>query len=132
MNVKCKVTISRNSSEAINIHVEDDTSRIRFLELTMTLSDFAMALTGHGYMPASGEVHGLENVGKRRESRAASVVYPGSYNATRSEMAEWLEENCQEDGWLLDAYLGSQGSVTYNKGVPTLHYRMIRYVDEGA
>ena len=132
MNVNCKVTISRNSNELINVYVEDTASSIRFLELTMTLTDFAMAITGHGYMPAVGEVHGLEFVGKRRVQEPRTVVYTGPDTYNRNLMADWLEQNCQEEGWMLDTYLGSQGSVQHNRGETTLHYRVIRYVDEEA
>jgi hypothetical protein len=130
MDIECKVSISRRSDNVICIAVEDATSHVRFLELEMTLEAFAMAITGHGYMDAAGEVHGLEVVGKRRIAEDRQAIYPGSYIDKRDAMSAWLEANCQEDGWILDTYLGSQGSVaSIPGGGVKLNYRVVRFAD---
>ena len=124
-----KITISRRSDRKIIIQIRDEVSRIKFFDATMTLEDFAEALTGMGEVTMKGEVRGLQYVGKVKESvrRVAEYTGPSTYDYKKQE--EWLKRNCQEEGWLLDSYLGSQGSV-YREGDKTyLRYGVYRFVD---
>lgn len=129
MNITAGVTISRNSSDEIHISFRDNLSGITFVNVNMTLSDFALALTGLAEVKAPAEVAGLCNVGKVRVTEPRSVVYSGNHEFDRKKRESWLVENCQEDGWRLNSCLGSQGSTTYQNGVTTLNYSVTKFVD---
>ena len=129
MKVNVKVTVSRASNDRVYIRVEDETSRIEFLDVGMTLEDFGSLITGLAYRPASGEVRNLENVGKvlKREQRTAE--YPGTeYN--KEIIRAWLLESHQEPGWTIDSYLGSQTSIVPNNGRVLVNYAVFRFVEK--
>lgn len=130
MDINCKVSINRRSDDLIIIEVTDETSRARFLQLEMTPEQFALAVTGLGFREARGTVMALDVVGKRRIDEDRQVVYPGKSYEGRDVMRAWLEANCQEPGWHLDSYLGSQRSVGHNAaGETVLNYRVSRFED---
>lgn len=131
MKFEGNISISRDSRDKINIRIEDDVSGIRFIDVQMTLEDFAFAITGLSCQAVKGEVRGLENVGKTkvRESRSTLQVEELKYKS-RQEITEWLKSNCQEEGWILDTYLGSQSSFSHDsQGNMTIHYSVHKYVD---
>lgn len=121
------VTISRSSDYKIRIYIRDDNSRMEIARVTLSLEEFAKAITS---MPASGtaEYRGLDVVGKTKIIEARSVEYPHYGYGKREDMSQWLEDNCQEKGWILDTYLGSQGSVAIRDGKTILHYSVMKWV----
>ena len=129
MNITAGVTISRNSSDEIHIIIRDNRSGISFVNVNMALADFALALTGLSQVEAAAEVSGLNNVGKVRVTENRSVVYTGGSDYDKNAQQKWLIENCQEEGWILNAYLGRQGSVTYQGDTTTLNYSVTKFVD---
>lgn len=129
MKVDCQICISRpqgNDGSYIEIRLIDVNSRARFFEGRMSLEDFAECLTGLSNRPISGEVRGLENVGKLRvvERRVAECPFS---SCSREEMSAWLIANKQEEGWQLDPYLGSQSSMSHGKDKTILRYSVYRY-----
>jgi hypothetical protein len=131
VNINCKISIGRRSDGAIVITVQDESSHAQFLELEMTPENFALALTGLALTEARGTVRNLGSVGRHRIVETREAIYPrSSAYDSREKMRAWLEANCQEDGWLLDTYLGSQSSVRRDEaGNVVLRYRVIRYAD---
>lgn len=99
------------------------------MNVNMALADFALALTGFSEVEAAAEVSGLNNVGKVRVTESRSVVYTGGSDYDKNAQQKWLIENCQEEGWILDAYLGRQGSVTRQGDTTTLNYSVTKFVD---
>ncbi len=127
MNIKANISISRWSNDRIGITIQDEASNIQFVDVSMNFSDFAEAITGHSNMPCEGEVRGLQYVGMERVCENRTVEYPlGGYN--KADMRAWLETNCQEDGWLVNGYLGSQSSVIHKDGKTFLNYSVTKYV----
>jgi hypothetical protein len=129
-NINVSVTITRTTSnhrdDVIRLRFKDKSSRKTFVEVEMSLRGFAEAVTGLSEIEATAQVDGLEIVGKEKVIESRSVVCPiSSYD--RGELRAWLEENCQEPGWILDTYLGSQKSVTHHDGKCILNYSVIRY-----
>jgi hypothetical protein len=92
----------------------------------MTLESFASAITGLSFVEAPAEVRRLDVVGKKKISERRSVICPIS-TYDKEILKVWLIENCKEDGWELDAYLGSQNSVGYVKDGTKLNYSVFRY-----
>lgn len=124
--IKGKLSISRNSNDIINIRLDDVNSKTEFVSVDVTPEDFAYALTGLARQDVSITVRDLELVGKRRivESRQATTTLK-SYKI--DDYVKWLEENCQEDGWILDTYLGSQNSIVYKNDSVIINYTVVRY-----
>jgi len=124
MSKNYSVTISRNSKDMVNIAVKDEISKIRFLELSLTLEDFGWLMTGMSEIKSEGVVKGLQYVGKTKVSEDRLVEYPQYLEFNEVGIRAWIEANCQEEGWLLDSYLGSNGSV--KNGVAK--YSVYKYV----
>lgn len=130
--IEGKITISRptfgDGSESIVIRLTDKNALVQFAEVNISPRDFAMALTGLSELPVEIEANHLEKVGKVREREIRQAVCPRHYR--KDELSDWLLTNAQEDGWILDAGLRSQGSVLNNQdGSVTLNYSVTRWVD---
>ena len=133
--VQANITISKNSNNEIHIEVQDSTSRILIVEAKLTLEDFAQAITGLAHIPVYAVVSELaQHIGKTKIMEQRTATCPiSSYK--RKELEEWLVENCQEDGWYLDTYLGSQGSIhgcmgsgNTSNNLTLLSYKVYKYV----
>lgn len=131
-SLKAKVTISRvtySDHEAVNISIEDVNSGIQFAELELSLESFGQAVTGLSYREADLTVRGLQYIGKRQVTEKRTIECPlTTYDRTKLE--SWLRENAQEEGWIVNTYLGSQTSVSYKEGKTFLNYSVTKYVDE--
>lgn len=129
MKINSKITISRNSKGVVGITIMDEASRARFFDGEMTMEDFANAITGLSNAPIKGTVRGLSVVGKTRIQERRSIICPlDGYN--REEFKEWLLENGKEDGWEIDAYLGSRDSIGRRDGKTLLNYSVFRYEEQ--
>lgn len=127
MKVALKLSISRASSGEINIGIEDALSSIEFIDAKISCEEFAKAITGLSSRPMEAEIIGFEYVGKLkiREERKIECDLK-SYN--RNELEVWLKNNAQENGWILDSYLGSQSSISYFGDKKILNYAVYKYV----
>jgi len=125
------VSIGRWSDGTIRIEIRDELSRVKFVSATMSPEAFAHAVTGLAEQDAELEVHGLEYVGKRKVTEKRQIACPLEWRS-KDEYTQWLIQNAQEDGWILNTHLGSQDSVTSNedgKGC-VLRYNVYKYVEE--
>lgn len=114
--MKFNLSISRNNKDIVGIRVKCNSSRITFLELEPTLEQFAQVITGLSEVEVEGVVRGLAYVGKTKIREHRSVELPdGLYNYRKEPVVEYLKEYHQEDGWIQDLYLGSQGSITLDQ-----------------
>ena len=123
-----KITISRTTSSktgnSIRIRMEDDSSSITFLEAEMNLEDFALALTGQGYIDCQFELMGIHNVGKVRETKTELVPLDNPYMATAAERLSALKP-FEVDGWTArrsdienhHRYLNNTVTVTFSRFV---------------
>lgn len=96
---------------------------------------FMRVLTGLSYQDfRKADVYGLQNIGKLRESKQVQLVYKSDGDkypkyANKETLVEYLKEFGGEEGWILDPYLGSQGSVVRQEDQTILNYRLYRYLD---
>ncbi len=129
-NFNGAVSISRDSRDNVNIRIHDNASGIEFVDIQMTLENYAMLITGLSRVDATGEVRGLDKVGKQRITEARSTVCPiKGYD--KKVFQQWLIDNCQEEGWELNSYLGSQSSMGLDKdGERVLNYSVTKYVED--
>lgn len=133
MKIKANICISRDSSDTMRVRVQDVHSRVTFLEMEFTPHELMMALTGLGYVEAkSAEVRSLDFVGKSKVIERRTVEYAGSRLDSRANKEKWLVENCNEAGWIINPYLGAQGSVGRKGDVTILNYSVYRYEDRAA
>lgn len=118
MNIATKLTISRPSggdgSEYVSIQIQDCLSRERFVELKITLREFAEALTGLGNVSCNAVVRGLEHVGKRKVTTNQRIPIPKSVGNSRQDAKDYILQLKPPHGWILDTYLGSQNSIVPN------------------
>jgi len=122
-----KLTISRRSDDRIYIQIRDEASRNKFVEVEVTPELFGLAVTGLAEVGCRFGVSGLEVVGMQKQTERRKAVCPlKSYD--RDKLRAWLQENCAEDGWYIDGYLGSQGSVVSTDEGSILNYNVFRYM----
>lgn len=128
--MKFNLSISRNSKNLVGIRVKCDSSRTTFLELELTLEQFAQVITGLSEVEVEGVTRCLAYVGKTKIRELRSVELPdGLYNYHKEPVVEYLKEHHQEDDWIQDLYLGSQGSITLDQKTKkyTANYAVYRY-----
>jgi len=132
MNIPVKICITQTSSDVIKIELHDPAARIRFAEIEMTPHDFAMAITGLGYISSTATLDGLDKVGKIRVSEKRSkVCRDPECKYSREKCEAWLIEHAQEEGWEIQTYLGSKDSrVSTDDGAGVvLNYSVFRWED---
>jgi len=129
--LKGKLTISRpygfrsDDNPFIRIAIQDEASRIEFVELEVPLASFAEALTGLSNVEANMVVRSLDKIGKRRIVESVTFELSKEYleskgieTYNKEKIRQLLKEDpdkmFQREGWSLDTYLGSQGSIIYN------------------
>jgi len=128
MNISARLGISRRSDDKICISISDDTSGIEFVLAEVDPYDFAQLITGLHGVKAPCRVKGLDNVGKTKIRERRTTICPDkSYD--RKFLEQWLKDNRQEDGWVLDSSLGSQNSTFSSDGGTGLNYAVYRYED---
>lgn len=128
--MKFNLSISKNSKDLVGIRVKCGSSRTTFLELELTLEQYAQVITGLSEVEVEGVVRGLAYVGKTKIVERRSVELPdGLYNYSKEPVVEYLKEHHQEEGWIQDLYLGSKGSITLDQKTKkyTANYAVYRY-----
>lgn len=132
VTMKCSLSINRVNTNFgqryISLTVTDEASNIRFLEMKLTLDQFAEAVTGLFTTDIDAVVQKLQFVGKKKIIEHRVITYPG-IQYSNDVLSKWLEENAQEEGWMVNSYLGSQGSVKRVGGDTQLRYTVYKYVD---
>lgn len=115
---------------SIRLSIRCANSAVTFLELTIDSQAWVDAQFGQAGVPALGEIRKLDVVGKRRITETRSAVCPERLY-DKNALQSWLVDHCQESGWILDTYLGSQSSIVYQQdGTVLLNYRVCKWVDE--
>ena len=129
MKIKTTLTITKRSSGEVVIKITDETSGCHLVEISLSPEVFANCLLGQAEMECEATVGSLQNIGKQRVTERRTVTYPGA-EYDREVLKQWLMRNCQEDGWVLDSYLGTKQSVSHNEGVTNLHYHVYKFVEK--
>lgn len=128
-----KITITRPSfcgdKEIINLTLLDSASNEEFVDIEIDLADFSKLLTGQARTPFVGEVSGLDIVGKTFVPEKRRVLCPiKSHN--KDILSDWLRNEYKEEGWFVDPYLGSQGSIgTSDKDGTYVNFSVYKYVE---
>lgn len=126
------ITVSRSNShdgDAIHITISDKLSGLQFFDGTMSLEDFGAAVTGLGHCHIEFEARGLQNVGKKCETK--ELVFPCEEGSIYDK--SWAEANAQkfaDEGWTADRHFRSQNSIRkHSDGKYYAHGFQRRYVE---
>lgn len=128
-----KLSISRvqtsKGDSYMRVSIIDANSGIEFTSVEVSLLQFMEALTGLCEVPCTHRTRNTDYLGKYYVSEPRTITAPHlGYNKEVYE--EWLLNNAQEEGWIIDSYLGSQRSIKYKDGNAVLNYRVFKYVDK--
>jgi len=126
---------TNQGDDYVQICVTDVNSRVEFLDVKIDMTTFAEKLCGVSNKTVELEFRNLTEVGKRYESKAFSFsVVMSEFSYNRDKIRDHIKANSrqlladqgldQKDGWKIDTYLGSQGSIVGNK-VNTHVYRWV-------
>ena len=105
MKVNASISISRihpyREPDHIHIRVEDETSGCTFLDLELSLADFARAVTGLSAVKCQGELYEDAPVGKQRQVKEELVRRLGGYVTAQGQRAVAAEVLApyEIDGW---------------------------------
>lgn len=125
-----------SSGGHVSLEICDVISGVTIMSISMDYATFGKLIGSNGYVSADAEIRGLECIGKKYVSEPRSVVCPVKFDGLKYEevktaQEKWLLDNCQEEGWKINAYLRSQGSIVrdYKTGTSTFNYTVFKYVD---
>ena len=128
MKYEGRITVTRNTRDIVTIRIKDDNSRQQITEVSMTLENFALLMTGLSEVECQHETtEDVSNIGKTKVIESRSIPAP-FLGYGKEKYGEWLENNGQEEGWEISSYLGSQRSIVFNDGNVTLNYNAYKYV----
>ena len=117
-NLKAILRISRYTSnkgpDGITISIQDQSSRLGVCELSLTLEQFAQAVTGLAVMDVLFESNLNDmRLGVEQHHETREILCPVSSYTDRSSLVQWLKENVvAAEGEEVSYYLGSQNSVS--------------------
>lgn len=126
--IPCDMSITRSNHDKVNIEIQCGTSLAHFVNVELTLEQFAFLITGRHQSDLKMQVNNLDCVGKQRIREDRQVLCPHK-SYYRDKLTEWLKENCQGDGYILNTYLGSQTSVKHVDNGVLLNYSVMKFVD---
>jgi hypothetical protein len=132
--MKGKITLGKYSSNyelenPIHFQLEDDKSGVNFLNITMSLIDFASMITGSGYIDCDFELKNADLVGKTREHKRENVFIRDAWNPTEEDKTEALKP-FEVDGWVGSRYdLENHHNMVHGKN-NTFVVGFHRFVDE--
>jgi hypothetical protein len=125
------ITCSRNSDDSFHIRIKDNDAVKPTVDIVLTPENFAYLISS---MVVEGEVivRRPELFGKQRICEERKVTCPMSSCSGRETLRQWLIDNCQEQGWEIDAYLGSQRSIEPSSEPDScvLNYRAMRWEEK--
>jgi hypothetical protein len=97
--LKGNVTISayHGSKTGVMIRIEDELSGCTLVECDLSMTEYALAITGLGMRPCKMSVNMSGVIGKTREHKVVSIkhdIQHGNVKALRELMSQW-----EVDGW---------------------------------
>lgn len=97
--------------EVVEIEAVDESSRLRFLKVSIKHSDFMSALGRLQSNPMEYEVNNLDKLGKVHEHKQFTFELPdnASYGNQKELAEETIKKVCPE-GWIPDNYFNGKDS----------------------
>lgn len=123
------VTISRTNHDEICIVIKSNDSGVNsFVEARLTPEQYGMLVTGLGNVHCDLDFRNLDVFGKKKITEKREVIAP-DMGYDRNLYANWLTENCQEEGWIINSSLNSHSSVSHCDTGVRLVYSVYRFED---
>lgn len=124
---QANITMTRQSDNRVCIRIQDENSRQLVVEFTMTLEDYAKAITGLGYVEGKASYcKKFDILGKEKIVESREVVVP-IHTYDKDILAQWIIVNKKEEGWYIDAYLGAQSSIRNVENGTRCKYSVYRF-----
>lgn len=125
-----KISIGRvhsNNGEWVEITIKDETSLVEFLEVKVSLENFAKLITGLSYIDCNFQTRGLNLVGKQREYKTVIVACDGwSLKRDEEEAINAVLAPYEVDGWIGRRYdLKNSKNYVGHEGVKVLFERWV-------
>jgi len=132
MDINAAVTIRRSSHDqeegVLHLQVKDIDSGCRFLEFTISDTDFINALRGQAEIDCKATVRGLEKIGKTQVIERFSFPIPSDWLRNKEKALE-LIDSVTPEGWVADKSFNSQKSFTVKDGVTYANTVIRKWVD---
>lgn len=117
---KAKLTISKPSygddKRKISIQVKDVDARIRFLKIEIDYDKFTECLTGLADIDCEMEFRGLQNVGKKIETKQLEFKIGDVDYCEMKKVAHKTAKSIVSDEWSCSDYYGSKDSFFMKDG----------------
>ena len=116
MKLKGRISILINRDET-TIEIKDESANVRFVKVKLTPEQLSAALSRQISIECELEVKELEKVGKVHENKTFEFEIPETL-PTRGNQLELqkIAQSQLSDGWIADAYFGSQNSFFKKDG----------------
>ena len=130
-----KITISKQSSQVgsgeIHVNIQDASSGTRIVETSMSLTDFADAITGLGNVSCEIVSHvkeqHVQRIGKKKEVKTVFIERDTHSFKYKEEVRDFVFRDCSKnhEGWMV----WSDGTNTQQNSAGKHQYVICRYVD---
>ena len=116
MKLEGKISILINRDET-TIEIEDESANVKFVKVKLTPEQLSAVLSRQISIECELEVKGLEKIGKVHENKTFEFEIPETI-PTRGNQLELqkIAQSQLSDGWIADAYFGSQNSFFKKDG----------------
>jgi len=121
------LTISNSSNGKVYLSFVDVNSNIKFLEVELSMEDFAKGVFGLAHRPCKYITKGLSELGKQyiQEDYTFEIMGLGNKEEARRIIKNLSE---QDPEWLYSTYLGSQDSFFFKDGKYFCKITRFKYV----
>lgn len=128
-----KLTISRiqntfDPHDLMRIELHDETSGVLVTSVSISMSDFMLALTGLSHVPCEFDFH-PEQVGKKLELKTETINF-GNYSQTRYHTVKIRASEYEVDGWVCSLDENQRIEKTKIGNVYRVTVPFKRYVEE--
>lgn len=124
---------SSEENDNMEFVIRDQNSRCRFLTFKITKKELIDLIQSKS-VEIDYTLKDAHLCGKYLiiEKRVKSIPSENPLQATKEYLEQYIKDNFQEDGWFLDAYLGSQDSVSWDhkNKCNIVRYSVYKYVEE--
>lgn len=116
MKLQGKITMLINQ-DYTTIQIEDPNAATTFCEVTLTPQQLSDILSRLACVNCELELHGLEKIGKKHECKSFEFeIEPNETDRNEAELLAFKANSLLSDGWVADAYFGSQNSFFKRDG----------------
>jgi hypothetical protein len=129
MKIDAKISLLFGE-DGLRIELVDEKSGVAFFRGKINAEQTCQALSRLARVPIeSADVHGLDVVGKTRESKTITAIMPKSAPNDKAAARVSAASACPE-GWAVSDNFSSQGTFFSEHGVPFVRFNVVRWIEE--